>query len=55
LRIPLRDVWRWGGVDSVWEQKKLKATLREMLAVGAARRPYGRQSPASCRDAVLGA
>ena len=27
------------GVDSVWEQYKLEATLREMLAVGAARRP----------------
>jgi hypothetical protein len=26
------------GVDFVWEQKKLEATLREMLAVDAARR-----------------
>ena len=25
-------------VDSAWEQEKLEATLREMLAVGAARR-----------------
>jgi len=27
----------WVGVGNVWEQKKLEATLREMLAVGAAR------------------
>jgi hypothetical protein len=26
------------GVDSVWEQEQLEATLHEMLAVGAARR-----------------
>jgi hypothetical protein len=24
----------WAGVDSAWGQKKLEATLREMLAVG---------------------
>jgi len=26
------------GVDNAWEQEKLEAALREMLAVGAARR-----------------
>jgi len=25
----------WAGVDSVWEQENLEATLREMLAVGS--------------------
>jgi hypothetical protein len=25
----------WAGVDSAWEQEKLKATLREMFAVDA--------------------
>jgi hypothetical protein len=38
---------KWAGVDSVREQEKHEATLREMFAVGAARRPFGRQSPAS--------
>ena len=40
------------GGDSVSEQKKLEATLCEMLAVGAARRPFGRQSPASSARGV---
>jgi hypothetical protein len=34
------------GVDNVQEQEKLEVTLREMLE-NAARRPCGRQSPAS--------
>ena len=29
----------WAGLDSAWEQYKLEATLREMLAVGAADSP----------------
>ena len=40
------------GVDSAWEQGKLEATLREMLAAGAAR-PTG--SPTRQVHAVLGA
>jgi len=38
--------WRWAGVDSAWEQKKLEATLREMFARSV---PHAakRQSPAS--------
>lgn len=27
----------WAGVNNAWEQEKLEATLREMLAIGAAR------------------
>jgi hypothetical protein len=36
------------GVDSAWEQEKLEATLREMLAVGAA------EFPAACPELVEG-
>jgi hypothetical protein len=39
----------WAGVDSVWEQRKLKATLCEMLAAGAAQNP---QRPAARPAAV---
>ena len=41
------------GVNSAWGQKKLEATLREML-VNRARRPFGRQSPAACPEPVEG-
>ena len=41
----------WADVDSVWEQGKLEATLREMLAAGAAR-PTG--SPTRQVHAVFG-
>jgi len=33
------------GVDTIWEQEKLEATLREMLAVGAA--DWARELPAN--------
>jgi hypothetical protein len=47
-------------VDSAWEQKKLEATLREMLAVGATRRDAAVPTvqciiPVIVRDALLGA
>jgi hypothetical protein len=34
LRLAFAKHGRWAGVDNVWEQKKLEATLREMLKNG---------------------
>ena len=39
--------WRDGGFEFCLGVEKLEATLCEMLAAGAAGRPFGRQSPAS--------
>ncbi len=54
----VREAWRWAGVDSVWEQKKLEATLREMLE-NAARAKRSHQHPVHIilvlvQDALLG-
>ena len=49
----------WAGVDKVWEQEKPEATLREMLAAGAARCPKGgspqRQAARPVSEAKRGA
>ena len=37
-RLAFAEHGAGAGADSAWEQEKLEATLREMLAVGAARR-----------------
>ena len=42
------------GVDLVWSRKNPKPRVREMLAVGAARRPCRRQSPASSAPRRMG-